>query len=136
MKKRLLGFVIICTCISLITLVGCTKTIGLVDGTYTTNNIKLDENLTIDYLQLDIYNQESADDEIISISLSYNSGETLQATNCALTYYSKELKIAFEFADKVGYIIAKTKQNGDKIFIEGNLTIDNIHSNIKLNKAA
>lgn len=53
-----------------------------------------------------------------------------------MTYYSKELKIAFDFDDKTGYIIAKAKQKGDDIFIEGNLTIDNNSVDIKLNKIA
>lgn len=114
--------------------VGCTKNVGLITGTYIASDIKMHEDLTIDYLQIDIVDQETADDEIIDIKLSYNGGEVVQ-TVCGLTYYSKELKIAFEFDDKTGYIIARTLQNGDRIFIKGNLTIENTHVSIELNKS-
>lgn len=132
-KKFVLPLLLLC--VTLFTMVGCTKTIDYQVGTYTASNIEVYDDLFIDFIQLELYSQESADYERIAISLVCN-GNDIIATDCGLTYNSKELKIAFDFDDKTGYIIAKAKQKGDDIFIEGNLTIDNNSVDIKLNKIA
>ena len=118
-------------CISLFALAGCTKTTDYKAGAYTASNIEVYDSLTIEHIRVELFTQDNADDELLAISLVYHGNEII-ATDCALTYYSKELKIAFSFEDKTGYIIAKAKQKGDEIFIEGNLTIDNNTVDIKL----
>ncbi len=128
-KKLLLPLSIIC--ISLFALAGCTKTTDYKAGAYTASNIEVYDSLTIEHIRVELFTQDNADDELLAISLVYHGNEII-ATDCALTYYSKELKIAFSFEDKTGYIIAKAKQKGDEIFIEGNLTIDNNTVDIKL----
>lgn len=128
-KKLLLPLFILC--IFVFAMAGCTKTTDYKAGAYTASNIEVYDGLTIEHIRVELYSQDSADDELLAISLVYNGNEII-ATDCALTYYSKELKITFSFEDKTGYIIAKAKQKGDEIFIEGNLTIDNNTVNIKL----
>ena len=128
-KKLLLPLSIIC--ISLFALAGCTKTTDYKAGAYTASNIEVYDSLTIEHIRVELFTQDNADDELLAISLVYHGNEII-ATDCALTNYSKELKIAFSFEDKTGYIIAKAKQKGDEIFIEGNLTIDNNTVDIKL----
>lgn len=143
-RKVIYSLCLICSCLFCIfSFGGCSnvKVIDVVTGSWSTSEFKIADNhfgnmeVAIEFSdEIDLTNIIQVKEQYLSVNiyLTNSENEKISIDGLAVTYYAKEMRIAFKIEQSTFYMTAKMKQNKSGIFLDAGIIFKNNSINLKI----